>query len=74
VRQQTGFVIGGMPPIGHANTVRIFIYADLLQYDKIWAAAGTHFAVFRLTPTQIVEMTTGMVANTRVDQTSILSI
>jgi prolyl-tRNA editing enzyme YbaK/EbsC (Cys-tRNA(Pro) deacylase) len=67
VRQQTGFVIGGVPPIGHAQTLRILIDEDLLKYEMIWAAAGSPHAVFQLTPTQLVEMTAGTVANIRVD-------
>ena len=67
VRQQTGYVIGGVPPTGHARLVKTLIDEDLMQYDEIWAAAGTPFAVFKLTPAQLVEMTAGSVANTRVD-------
>ena len=51
VREHTGFAIGGVPPIGHASSVDIFIDEDLLQHQEIWAAAGTPFAVFCLTPT-----------------------
>jgi prolyl-tRNA editing enzyme YbaK/EbsC (Cys-tRNA(Pro) deacylase) len=67
VRQETGYVIGGVPPVGHAHLIRILIDADLMQFDEIWAAAGTPFAVFQLTPAQLVEMTAGTVADTRVD-------
>jgi prolyl-tRNA editing enzyme YbaK/EbsC (Cys-tRNA(Pro) deacylase) len=67
VRQETGYAIGGVPPVGHAHPIRILIDADLMQYDEIWAAAGTPNAVFQLTPAQLVEMTAGTVANTRVD-------
>jgi prolyl-tRNA editing enzyme YbaK/EbsC (Cys-tRNA(Pro) deacylase) len=62
VRQQTGFVIGGVPPIGHAQQIETFIDEDLLQYEEIWAAAGTPHAVFRLTPADLVQMTGGHVA------------
>ncbi len=62
VRTQTGFAIGGVPPIGHANALRTFIDADLLGYDEIWAAAGHPNAVFRLTPAELVQMTGGGVA------------
>ena len=61
VQQSTGFVIGGVPPIGHAKPLRTFIDKDLLQYDEIWAAAGTPFAVFCLTPQELVAMTGGKV-------------
>lgn len=49
VRSRTGFVIGGVPPLGHAECLETFIDQDLLQYREIWAAAGTPHAVFRLT-------------------------
>ena len=61
VRQQTGFAIGGVPPVGHNKPLDIFIDADLLNYDQIWAAAGTPHAVFQLTPDDLVAMTGGQV-------------
>jgi prolyl-tRNA editing enzyme YbaK/EbsC (Cys-tRNA(Pro) deacylase) len=62
VRARTGFVIGGVPPIGHAEPPVIFIDEDLLGYDTLWAAAGTPNAVFRLTPANLVALTGGTVA------------
>jgi len=59
VREQTGFAIGGVPPVGHAHPIQTFIDRDLLQYDEIWAAAGTPHAVFRLTPDELIRITTG---------------
>ncbi|GAB4430490.1 MAG: YbaK/EbsC family protein [Anaerolineae bacterium] len=61
VRAQTGFVIGGVPPVGHDRPLRTFIDADLLQYEEIWAAAGTPHAVFRLTPADLERLTGGEV-------------
>jgi len=61
VRQSTGFVIGGVPPVGHIKDVKTFIDEDLLQYDEIWAAAGTPHAVFSLTPDDLVRATGGIV-------------
>jgi len=61
VRQRTGFVIGGVPPVGHAEKLEVFIDEDLLRYSEIWAAAGTPNAVFRLTPSDLVRMTEGRV-------------
>jgi prolyl-tRNA editing enzyme YbaK/EbsC (Cys-tRNA(Pro) deacylase) len=63
VREQTGFVIGGVPPVGHRNRARVFIDKDLLQYEEIWAAAGTPYAVFRLLPADLVTMTGGQVVS-----------
>ena len=67
VRQQTGYAIGGVPPTGHDHPVKILIDEDLMQFGEIWAAAGSPRAVFQLTPAQLVEMTSGTIANTRVD-------
>jgi prolyl-tRNA editing enzyme YbaK/EbsC (Cys-tRNA(Pro) deacylase) len=61
VRQRTGFVIGGVPPVGHSEQLETFIDQDLMQYDEIWAAAGTPHAVFRLSPADLVKMTGGRV-------------
>lgn len=61
VREHTGFVIGGVPPIGHKESILTFIDEDLLQYREIWAAAGHPRAVFQLTPEELVQMTKGQV-------------
>ena len=61
VRQQTGFVIGGIPPVGHIQPIETLIDQDLFQYADIWAAAGTPNAVFRLTPADLARMTGGKV-------------
>lgn len=62
VRERTGFVIGGVPPLGHREPIRTFIDQDLLAFDEIWAAAGTPRAVFRLTPDDLLRITGGEVA------------
>jgi len=63
VRNRTGFVIGGVPPIGHLEKLEIFIDEDLLQYEEIWAAAGNPNAVFNLTPSDLIKMTGGRVVS-----------
>jgi prolyl-tRNA editing enzyme YbaK/EbsC (Cys-tRNA(Pro) deacylase) len=60
VLQHTGFIIGGVPPVGHTEHLITFIDLDLLQYAEIWAAAGNPHAVFRLTPDDLVRMTGGI--------------
>ncbi len=61
VRQRTGFAIGGVPPLGHAERLETFIDEDLLRYPELWAAAGTPHAVFKLTPADLARVTTGQV-------------
>lgn len=63
VKQRTGFAVGGVPPVGHNEPLTTFIDEDLLHYQEIWAAAGTPFAVFKLTPGDLQNMTGGKVAN-----------
>jgi Cys-tRNA(Pro) deacylase len=62
VREVTGYAIGGVPPIAHAKPMETYLDEDLLQYDLIWAAAGTPNAVFELTPDELRKMTKGRVA------------
>ena len=65
VREMTGFAIGGVPPIGHRHALKIFIDEDLLQYEEIWAAAGTPHAVFKLTPEDLKTITKGSVISVK---------
>ena len=65
VREMTGFAIGGVPPVGHRRTLKIFIDEDLLQYEEIWAAAGTPHAVFKLKPEDLKRITNGEVISVK---------
>ena len=65
VREMTGFAIGGVPPVGHRHPLKIFIDEDLLQYEEIWAAAGTPHAVFKLTPDDLKTITSGEVISVK---------
>ena len=61
VREATGFPIGGVPPFGHSTKLRIFIDPDLLQYDEVWAAAGTWNDNFAIAPNELVRVSGGVV-------------
>ena len=61
VRDRTGYAIGGVAPIGHPPGVRIFLDADLANYDALWAAAGHPHAVFRVTLAELERLTHGTV-------------
>ena len=61
VRQVTGFAIGGVPPMAHATPLKALIDPDLLQYQQIFAAAGTPNAVFGLSPDELLALTGGQV-------------
>ncbi|MBI4718766.1 MAG: YbaK/EbsC family protein [Planctomycetes bacterium] len=59
VREHTGFAIGGVPPVGHVNSIRTLLDEDLWQYACLWAAAGTPHAVFRTTAEELLRATQG---------------
>jgi prolyl-tRNA editing enzyme YbaK/EbsC (Cys-tRNA(Pro) deacylase) len=62
VREQTGFAIGGIPPVGHARPIDTVVDEDLLRHDVVWAAAGTPRAVFAIAPERLVAVTGARVA------------
>jgi len=64
VRAETGFAIGGIPPLGHDRALVTIIDEDLRRHPSIWAAAGHPNAVFPLTPDELERMTGGTVART----------
>ena len=65
VREKTGFAIGGVAPTGHAGPIEIYIDEDLMQFEEIWAAAGTPRAVFKLTPADLLKITNGTVISVK---------
>ena len=62
IREITGFAIGGIPPIGHRQKIEhIFIDDSLLNFESVWAAAGTPNAVFNLQINDLIQLTEGRV-------------
>lgn len=57
VREETGFAIGGVSPYGLIKEIPIYIDRDLLDHSVIWAAAGSHHAVFSIQPQTLVSTT-----------------
>lgn len=50
VKAQTGFSIGGVSPLAHANPPVTLVDQDLFRFEEIWAAAGHPHGVFKLHP------------------------
>jgi prolyl-tRNA editing enzyme YbaK/EbsC (Cys-tRNA(Pro) deacylase) len=59
VREATGFVIGGVAPVGHPRPVRTLIDVSLARYDTVWAAAGHPHVVFSTTYDELLRITGG---------------
>ena len=68
VRRATGYSIGGVPPTGFPAPIPTFVDRDLLQYDVVWAAAGTPRHVFPIAPQDLVRITGGRVVQLATDQ------
>ena len=51
VKDVTGWSIGGVPPL--ISDLQVFMDDDLLEYDTVWAAAGTPEAVFSISPEEL---------------------
>ena len=58
----TGFSIGGIPPIGHSQPIRVVMDPDLGRYPVVWAAAGTPTAVFPVSPATLRTLANATVA------------
>jgi len=65
VLEETGYAIGGIPPVGHKNDIVTYIDEDLMDHKVIWAAAGTPNAVFSLTPQELLEITNGEIIDVK---------
>ena len=59
VKATTGFSIGGVSPVAHAQPPVVLVDAELFRFDEIWAAAGHPHAVFRLRPQDLAALTGG---------------
>ena len=57
VRQATGFTIGGVPPIGHAQRIAVLIDASLARFETVYAAAGHPHCVFATSFDELVDLT-----------------
>jgi prolyl-tRNA editing enzyme YbaK/EbsC (Cys-tRNA(Pro) deacylase) len=62
VREKSGFAIGGVPPVGHAEPPVVFLDEDLMREEVVWAAAGHTHVVFGLGPEELLRATGARVA------------
>lgn len=62
VREQTGFAIGGVSPVGHPAPLPVWMDETLLQFDTIWAAAGTPRHIFPIIPADLAKLSGAVVA------------
>lgn len=63
VKARTGFSIGGVAPLAHAESVVTLIDRELFRFSEIWAAAGHPNGVFQLAPADLERLTGAPVAD-----------
>lgn len=63
VKEMTGFDVGGVPPVAHANPCVVFLDEDLKAYPTLWAAGGTGNAVFEIGFGALAKMSGATVAD-----------
>ncbi|MDA9861178.1 YbaK/EbsC family protein [Candidatus Pelagibacter sp.] len=61
VKNQTGYTIGGVSPVGHLNKLEIFIDKSLERFNELFAAAGHPNCVFKINFNDIQKITNGKV-------------
>lgn len=66
-RAVTGFAIGGVAPFGHPQPLPVYVDADLMQYETVWAAAGTPNTVFAVSPADLLRVTDGNIVDLKQD-------
>lgn len=66
IRSQTGFAIGGVSPIGHLTPSRAWFDRRLLDFEVIWAAAGTPHHIFGLSPAEIITLSGAQVSDFKI--------
>ncbi len=63
VKAKTGFEIGGVPPLGHDCAPTTVMDCGLLRHSRVWAAAGSAFAVFPSAPSALAVAAAAVVAD-----------
>ena len=59
VKNQTGFSIGGVSPVGHLEKIEILVDSSLSRYENVYAAAGHPNSIFKITYKQMIKLTEG---------------
>ncbi len=67
VREQTGFAIGGVPPIAHANPGVVLMDEDLMCFDRVFPAGGTPHAMFAIDPAALLKLSGARVGSVKVN-------
>ena len=59
VKDQTGYTIGGVSPIGHINSLQILVDSSLNRFKDLYAAAGHPNCIFKINFVDLLKLTNG---------------
>jgi len=63
IRENFGYEVGGVPPLGYEQHLPTLLDRELLSFDMVWAAAGSEFAYFPISPQELVVYTSAKVGD-----------
>ena len=61
VKEQTGYTIGGVSPIGHTNSLQILVDSSLNRFEDLFAAAGHPNCIFKINFEDLKKITNGTI-------------
>ena len=61
VKEQTGYTIGGVSPIGHKNSLQILVDKSLNRFEDLFAAAGHPNCIFKINFVDLIKITNGSI-------------
>ena len=61
VKDQTGYTIGGVSPVGHKNKLEILVDESLNRFKNLYAAAGHPNCIFKINFDELLNLTNGVV-------------
>jgi Uncharacterized conserved protein len=61
VKEQTGYTIGGVSPIGHINSLQILVDSSLNRFKNLYAAAGHPNCIFKINFKDLIKITNGSI-------------
>ena len=61
VKDQTGYTIGGVSPVGHKNKLEILVDESLNRFKNLYAAAGHPNCIFKINFDELLNLTNGTV-------------
>ena len=61
VKDQTGYTIGGVSPVGHINNLEILVDETLNRFRDLYAAAGHPNCIFKIKFEELLNLTNGTI-------------